>query len=242
MSLFRKQEKFYNKSFFQSVNTALEGVIHTLQSQRNMRLHFVVGFFVLVGGIYFDLNHIEIILLLFAITFVLVAEMVNTAIEYSSDIIAEEEYHPVIKVIKDISAGAVFVASVNAGLTGYLLVSNRVNLRGGRLLLRIKQSDWHITVITMLVCVGLVLLIKIIRKEKMLLKGGMPSGHTAVAFAVWMIVSLVTLNPLVSLLVLLLALLVARSRMHNGIHTKLEVMIGGVLGALAALLVFQILL
>lgn len=242
MNSLKKSEGFYNKSFVQSVSAALEGIIHTLQKERNMRAHFIIGFFVLIGGIYFDLSHIEIILLLFAISFVLVAEMLNTAIEYSADIMIKEEFHPLVKIVKDISAGAVFVSAVNAGLTGYLLIANRVNLRGGRLLLRIKQSPWHITLIALIVCVGLVLFIKVIRREKELLSGGMPSGHSAVAFAIWMIVSLVTMDPLVSILVFMLAVLIAVSRMRTGVHSVWEVVTGGVLGALAALLVFQVLL
>lgn len=224
------------------MSAALEGIVHTLQSQRSMRLHFIIGFFVLVGGIYFDLSYLEIILLLFAIAFVLVAEMVNTAIEYSADIAIKKEFHPSIKVIKDISAGAVFVASINAGLTGYILIANRVDLHTGKLLFRIRQSPWHITLIALLVSIGLVLLIKVSRKEKDLLRGGMPSGHSAVAFAIWMIVSLVTLNSLVSILVFLMAVIIARSRMAGGIHSAWEVVAGSVLGALAALLVFQVLL
>jgi len=234
-------ESFYNKSFIQSVSAALEGIIHTLQKERNMRVHFIIGFLVLIAGIYFDFNYIEIVLLLFAISFVLVAEMLNTAIEYSADIMIKEEFHPMVKVVKDISAGAVFVSAVNAGLTGYLLIAKRVNLRGGRLLFRIKQSPWHITLIALILCVGLVLLIKVVRREKELLRGGMPSGHSAVAFAVWMIVSLVTLDPLVSILVFMLAVLIAVSRMRTGVHSVWEVIAGGVLGALAALLVFQVL-
>ncbi len=241
MDFSKMSESFYNKSFIQSVSAALEGIIHTLQKERNMRVHFIIGFLVLIAGIYFDFNYIEIVLLLFAISFVLVAEMLNTAIEYSADIMIKEEFHPMVKVVKDISAGAVFVSAVNAGLTGYLLIAKRVNLRGGRLLFRIKQSPWHITLIALILCVGLVLLIKVVRREKELLRGGMPSGHSAVAFAVWMIVSLVTLDPLVSILVFMLAVLIAVSRMRTGVHSVWEVIAGGVLGALAALLVFQVL-
>lgn len=242
MNSSEKSENFCDKSFRKSVSAALEGIVHTLQSQRSMRLHFIVGFFVLLGGIYFDLSYMEVILLLFAIAFVLVAEMINTAIEYSADIAIKKEFHPLIKVIKDISAGAVFVASVNAGLTGYILIANRVDLHTGRLLFRIRQSPWHITLIALLVSIGCVLLIKVLRKEKDLLRGGMPSGHSAVAFAIWMIVSLVSLNALVSILVFLMAVAIARSRMAGGIHSVWEVVAGSVLGALAALLVFQVLL
>jgi diacylglycerol kinase (ATP) len=105
----------------------------------------------------------------------------------------------------------------------------------------IKQSPWHITFIILIVVIALVLAIKIIRREKDLLHGGMPSGHSAVAFAVWMVVTLVTSSPLVSLLVFLLAFIIARSRKVSGTHTIFEVTAGSAIGAAAALLIYQIL-
>ncbi|MBU0571401.1 MAG: diacylglycerol kinase [Candidatus Omnitrophica bacterium] len=229
-------------SFSESVNAALEGIVHTLQNERNMRVHFIAAFFVLIGGIYLNLDYVGIILLLFAISIVLIAEMFNTAIESLSDIVVKEQFHPIVKIIKDVSAGAVFVAALNAGLTGYMLVSGRINLYTGELLLRIRQSPGHVTLIALLVCVGLVVLIKVAGKAQHLLKGGMPSGHSAVAFAAWMAVWLLTSNSLVSILVFLMAGLIARSRMAHGTHSLWEVVAGSVLGALTMLFVFQILL
>jgi diacylglycerol kinase (ATP) len=221
------------------VNAALEGVVHTLQCERNMRIHFIIGFLVLIAGIYLNLTPEQFLLLCFAVAFVLVAEMFNTAIEHLADHVSEE-FHPVVKVVKDVSAGAVFVSAVNAAITGYILLGKRIGwgLEG---FFRIKQSPWHITLITLLVVVGIVILVKVMRREKFLLKGGMPSGHSAVAFAVWIVISLITMNALVSILVFLLAFLVAKSRMTNGVHSLWEVIAGSVLGMLTALLVFQLL-
>ncbi len=238
----RKRSKdFYSEGFIHSVNAALEGIVHALKSERNMRVHFLSGFLVLIAGIYFNLNFMEFMFLCFAVTFVLVAEMFNTAIEHAIDLISSD-YNPLAKISKDIAAGAVFVSSVNAVIVGYILIVRRVGERFGGIFLRIKQSPWHVTFITFLVVVGLVLAIKIIRREERLLRGGMPSGHSAVAFAVWVAVTVLTANALVSILVFLLALLIAKSRVGNGIHTLWEVVAGSVLGALISLLMFQILM
>lgn len=241
MKSHKKSDSFYNKGVGPSVNAALEGVVHTLKSERNMRVHFLAGFFVLILGVYLNLSGVEFMLLCFAVTFVLVAEMFNTAVEHAVDLI-EKEYHPVAKIIKDIAAGAVFVSSINAAIVGYLLIFRRVTL-GIRtdLFIRLKHSPWHVTLIALLIVVGLVLLIKIIRKEETLLRGGMPSGHSAVAFALWAIVSLVTANALVSILVFFMAMLIARSRMAVGVHTIGEIIFGSVLGSLVALIIFQLL-
>ncbi|MFQ5952701.1 MAG: diacylglycerol kinase, partial [Candidatus Omnitrophota bacterium] len=180
-------------------------------------------------------------LLCFAVMFVLFAEMVNTAIEYSIDLI-NDEFHPLAKVIKDIAAGAVFVSAINAAVIGYLLFVRRLQLAISKeFFFRIKQSPWHITLIALLVIIGIVILIKALRHEKSLLRGGMPSGHAAIAFSVWVIISLVTMNSLASVLTFVLAVFIARSRMANNVHTFWEVVAGSVVGALVTLLVFQIL-
>ena len=240
MSSYKKSGSFYNRGFIYSVNTALEGIVHTLRSERNMRLHFLVGFLVLIAGVYFNLSAVEFMLLCFAVTFVLVAEMFNTAVEHAIDLISDK-YHPLAKIIKDIAAGAVFVAAVNAAIVGYMLIKRRIGWSFDGAFLKIKQSPWHMTLIALLVVIGLVLFVKIWRKEEALLRGGMPSGHAAVAFAVWTVVSLVTGNALVSLLVFFLAVLIAKSRMTGGIHTLWQVIAGSILGTLIALFVFQLL-
>ncbi len=240
MNSYKKSGSSYSKGFIYSVNAALEGIVHTLKSERNMRLHFLMGFLVLIAGVYFNLSAVEFLLLCFAVTFVLVAEMFNTAVEHAIDFVSDQ-YHPLFKIIKDIAAGAVFVAAVNAAIVGYILVFKRIGWPFDGAFLKIKQSPWHVTLIALLIAIGLVLFIKVARREGSLLRGGMPSGHAAVAFAIWAAVSLITENALVSLLVFFLAVLIAKSRMAGKIHTLWQVIAGSVLGALTALLVFQLL-
>ncbi len=240
MHSLKKSVIFSKNSFIHSVNAALEGVVHALKSERNMRLHFFIGLVVLAAGIYFDFTAIEFMLLSFAVSFVLVSEMFNTVVEKSLDFISKD-YHPVAKVIKDISAGAVFVSAVNACIVGYLLLFKRVNWSIGESFHLIKQSSWHITLIVLLFVIGFVIFIKVMRGEKVLLKGGMPSGHSAFAFSVWVVISLMTENALVSFLVFFMAVLIARSRRINGIHTAGQVVAGSILGAVISLLVFQLL-
>lgn len=237
----KKSKKRFSSDFFRSVNVALDGIVHTLRHERNMRVHFIIGFLVLIAGVYLDLSSVEFMFLCFAVTFVLFAEMINTAVEYSIDLI-NDEYHPLAKVVKDIAAGAVFVSAVNAAIAGYILFVKRVQwVIRKDFFFRIKQSPWHVTLIAFLVIVGIVLFVKIKRHEKSLLRGGMPSGHTALAFAIWVVVSIITANALVCILVFFLALYIARSRVAYGVHTVWEVIAGGILGVLLTLLVFQFL-
>ena len=239
MRFSKKTGQWYGRGLWQSVNAALEGVVHTLRSERNMRRHFFVGFLVLITGIYFNLQAVEFMLLCFAVSFVLAAEMFNTAVEHGVDLISED-YHPIAKIIKDIAAGAVFISAVNAAIVGYILFFQRV-VRGWpeAAFLMVKQSSWHITMIALLVVTGLVLLIKMLGGRNQLLRGGMPSGHSALAFAVWVIASLTSADGMISFLVMIMAILIARTRV--GIHTVWEVIAGSALGALVALLMFQFL-
>ncbi|MFH1847283.1 MAG: diacylglycerol kinase [Candidatus Omnitrophota bacterium] len=240
MKFCEKSDNFHDKGFFYSVNAALEGVVHTLRFERNMRIHFLFGFIVLIGGVYFNFTAIEFMILCFAVTLVLVAELFNTVIEHAVDLI-KDEYHPTAKIVKDVAAGAVFVSSLNSLVVGYLLFFRRIGGSIGKAIFIVKQSPWHITLITLLVVIGLVLLIKIIRKERFLLRGGMPSGHSAVAFAIWMILTLFTESTLVCFLVFFLALFIARSRKVSGVHTSIEIVAGSLIGSIMALLIYQIL-
>ena len=70
-------------SLLDSFNYAFEGIIHVLRTQRNMRIHFVIAVIVLVVAVFADVTKLELIALLMAIAFVLVAEMINSAVSYT---------------------------------------------------------------------------------------------------------------------------------------------------------------
>jgi diacylglycerol kinase (ATP) len=105
-------------------NNAAEGVVHALRTQRNLWIHFTVAAAVLVAAIAFRVSRIELMVLLLAITFVLVAELVNTAIEATVDV-SSTSFDPMAKLAKDIAAGAVLVAALNAVAVAYLVFSVR---------------------------------------------------------------------------------------------------------------------
>ena len=75
------------------------------------------------------------------------------------------------------------------------------------------------------------------------LRGGLPSGHAALAFAGWMAATYVAGADhrfLISSIALIMALLVAQTRVESGIHSAIEVAYGALVGALATLAVFQV--
>ena len=226
----------------ESFNFALEGIIHVLRTQRNMRIHFAIAIGVLVAALAFDVSRLELIALLLAIAFVLIAEMVNTAIEAAVDV-ASTSFDPMAKLAKDIGAGAVLIAAVNAIAVGYLVFSGQVADESSRLLDKLSEAPAELTLVALVITTALVIAMKALSGRGSPLRGGWPSGHAAVAFAGWMAVTLVLDDTehrfLVSSLALIMALLVAQTRIEAGVHSTLEVASGGLLGALVTLVVFQ---
>ena len=230
-------------SLFQSFNFAAEGIVHAVRTQRNLWIHFAVAIAVLVAAIGFGATKLELAVLLIAITFVLVAELVNTAVEAAVDV-ASTEFSPTAKIAKDIAAGAVLVAALNAVAVGYLVFSGEVATRSSRFLTRLSDAPTELTLVALAVTVILVVAVKAYTGRGTLLRGGLPSGHAAVAFAGWMAVTMVLEGSprrfLVSSVTFIMAVLVAQTRVESGVHTASEVALGGVLGALVTLVLFQV--
>ena len=228
------------QNLVESFNSAIEGFIYVFRTQRNMRLHFIIGLGVILMGLFLNFSYLELIILCLTIAFVLFAEMFNTALEHTIDIV-KEDFHPLARIVKDISAGAVLLSAIAAIIVGYTLFATRLGVRLEDNIMKIQQSSWHITFIILIVILALVVLSKILLHSGTPLRGGMPSGHSAVAFSIWTILSLLYPKSIVVFLVFLLAFLVARSRVRDNVHSFLEVFSGSALGILVTLLIFQLL-
>jgi diacylglycerol kinase (ATP) len=197
---------------------------------------------VLVAGLAIGVSKLELIALLLAIAFVFITEMINSALEQAVDV-ATTSFDPLAKLAKDIAAGAVLIATVNAIAIGYLVFSGEISDRSSRLLERLRDAPAQLTLIALVVTVIAVIAAKAYTGRGRPLRGGLPSGHAAVAFAGWMAATLVIGNShrfLISSLTFIMALLVAQTRVEAGIHSTLEVTYGGFLGALVTLTVFQL--
>jgi diacylglycerol kinase (ATP) len=170
---------------FDSFNNAAEGIVHALRTQRNMRIHLAIATIVIVVALIVNVTKIELIALLISITFVLIAEMINTAVEAAIDI-ATTSFDPMAKLAKDIAAGAVLIASVNALAVGYLVFAGKVADRSAHLLDRLREAPAELTLVALVLTVIVVLATKAYTGRGTPLRGGLPSGHAALAFAGWM--------------------------------------------------------
>ena len=203
-----------------SFNYAFEGIIYVVRTQRNMRIHFLVALAVLPLGVAARGDpdrdagadaggrvrpH---------------AEMVNTALEKTIDV-ATTRSTRVARAAKDIAAGAVLVAAVNAALRRLPGVRPAPrSIPAGARSTPCGDSPVHLTVIAIAVVILLVIAIKAQFGRGTPLRGGLPSGHAAVAFGGWAAVTFVTQRyenqVLVSTLVFMMALLVAQTRVEAG--------------------------
>ena len=227
---------------FESFNFAFEGIIHVLRTQRNMRIHFAIAVAVLVFALIVDVTKLELIALLISIAFVLIAEMLNSAVEAAIDI-ATTEFDPMAKLAKDVAAGAVLIASTNALVVGYLVFAGKVADRSSHLPDRLRHQPAELTLVALVLTVIIVVATKAYTGRGTPLRGGLPSGHAALAFAGWMAATYVAGADhrfLISSIALIMALLVAQTRVESGIHSAIEVTYGALVGALSALAVFQV--
>jgi diacylglycerol kinase (ATP) len=227
-----------------SFDHAYRGLIYAVRTQRNMRFHVVAAAVVLVGSLFLGVSKLELAVLVLVIMFVFVTEMFNTALEFAVDLVTKE-YHPLAKLSKDVSAGAVLVSSVGAVLVGYLILVDNLGPLSLETLDTIRRQPAHLTLVALAVVVLLVLLGKALTHSPGSLAGGMPSGHAAVAFGGWIAASFVAADGryggLVSAITLLMALLVSQSRVESGTHTLSQVAMGAVVGVLVTVAAFQLL-
>ena len=224
----------------ESFNAAIEGFIYVMKTQRNMRVHFLIALFVILLGVYLNFCLVHMLILCVTITFVLIAEMVNTAVELLVDMV-QTEFHPIARIIKDVSAGAVLLSSINAAIVGYGLFSKNTSLvRIEEGVTWLRQSPWHLTLISIVIVLGIVVLGKVVFHKGTPMRGGMPSGHSAFAFSLWTAVAFLTNNTIVIILTFVLAFLIARHRVKDSIHNIWEVLAGSILGVLVTTLIFQL--
>lgn len=224
-----------------SFNAAIEGFLYVIKTQRNMRIHFLLALLVLLSGIYLNFTRAELMILCMAVALVLITEMINTAIEMVLNKVAGS-YTQWVKTVKDISAGAVLVSAINAVIVAYFLFFNNFvfqELKRG--MDKMSQSNWHISFFILIVLLGIVIAGKTIFQKGRPLRGGMPSGHSAVAFSVWTLVALISQSPLLVFAVLLLALMIAQSRIGRHYHTFWEVFVGSAIGVVVTVMIYRML-
>ena len=232
------KEKKKRQGLVQAFNAAIEGILYTFKSERNMKIHYLLAVIVLIASLFFDLSKVEMILLIFAISLVVISEMFNTAIEKTIDMVTDT-YHPLAKIAKDVAAGGVLIAALNSVVVGYIIFYDKLTDISDSLIYTIRQSELHVTLICIVLVLIAVVVVKALTSTGTPLKGGMPSGHAALSFAMATGITLIATGLVPSTLAYLMAVLVAQSRIEGKIHTFWETVAGALLGVLIGLVVYQ---
>lgn len=229
-------------SLIDSFNYAFQGVIYAVRTQRNMRVHLIAAVAVLIAAVAIGVDRMEMIALIIAVAFVLIAEMVNSAVEGAIDV-ATTSFDPMAKLAKDMAAGAVLISTITAAAVGFLVFSERIADPSTHLIDRLEEANVYVTMVALIVTIMVVIATKALTHRGTPLRGGLPSGHAAIAFACWMALTLLVTGVehrfLISSIGLLMAVLVAQTRIEAGFHSALEVTYGAMIGTLVTLSLFQ---
>lgn len=227
------------RKLIDSFNYAISGLIYALKTQRNMKIHFIIGSIVIITSLFMDFSRIELIILFFTICLVIITEMINTAIEATVDLYTKT-YHPLARIAKNVAAGTVLIASVNSIIVAYVLFFNRINPVAKNILNRVQQSPGHLTFVSLVLVIVVVIAVKSKFSVGSYMVGGMPSGHSAISFSISTAIALISEDVLVASMAFLLAFLISQSRIEGRIHTPFEVIVGGIIGTLITILIFQL--
>ncbi len=114
-----------NKNLFESFRTAFQGIWHTFMNERNMIIHLATAAMVILLSIWLKVDKIEMTVLCLTIAMVICFELINTAMEVMVNIIVDV-YHPKAKIIKDVSAGAVFVSAIFSIAIGIIILGDKL--------------------------------------------------------------------------------------------------------------------
>lgn len=206
-----------------------------------MRFHFITLVAVLLAGLLLGLENRDMLVLVFAITLVIVAEMFNTAVEAVVDMITES-YNPAAKTAKDVAAGAVLLAAGNAVIAGVLIFCDQARLRDiqNKILTNAAPNVAGIIVMGIVLLTLVVIISKLLSNTGSPWHGGIISGHSAIGFLFAMIIFFTAQNIVVAVLAILLAVLVAQSRVEAGVHSLREVVLGAVLAILLTSMVYKV--
>jgi len=114
-----------SRNFWESLGFAVDGILYSFRTQRNIRIHSFFALGIIVASGFFHVSSLELIVLIMTILMVISLEIVNTAIETVVDMYTDE-YLPLAKIAKNVAAGAVLLASLGAVIIGGVIFGPKV--------------------------------------------------------------------------------------------------------------------
>lgn len=244
----KNDEKLKNGNFIDACNNAVNGLIYATTTQSNIKKQLFIAVCVLVLSLFYKLETTQFLCLTFAVFLVIFAEMINTAIETVVDLYTDK-YHPKAKIAKDVGAGAVLLMAINSVIVAYFIFLNETSIGdiSNTIFQSMVSSPKHLVFVSIILTIIAILVFKAIgnknnyndkNKIKVLNKKFIPSGQTALAFAILTSIWINTQNFLIFALALMLSLMVFENRVESKIHSIAESVFGSFMGILIVLLVY----
>lgn len=227
------------KKLIDSFNYAIEGIIYSVRTQRNMKIHMVIAILALLACFFCNVSRMELLVVILTIAMVIAAEMINTAVESAVDA-TTNYYHPLVKIAKNVAAGAVLVTAINAVIVGYIIFYDKLMGISLKLLFMFKSTSPHKIFFIMIIMCIVTVIVKAVYGEGTPLRGGMPSGHSVLSFSLATIITLIADRPVIMVLSYGIAFMVAQSRVDAEVHSVWEVFIGAAMGILLTMLLYSI--
>ncbi len=236
-----KKEREHDRKMVDSFNYAIEGTIEAIRNEKHMKFHIFSSILVLILAILTNASKVEIMILSLTISFVFITELLNTSVEAIVDLISPKR-HILAKLAKDVAAGAVLIAAINALCVLYLMFYDKLaNIFDVHVqMTRIASRMGNVVVLILVLTSVIVITLKALFKKGTPLEGGMPSGHSAIAFSIFAMVIFITPDIKVIVLAFLMAALVAQSRVKSQIHSIREVLAGGIIGFFISFIIMLI--
>lgn len=103
-----------------SFKHAFDGLLVAFREQPNLKIHLGVTGLVILLGLWLSVSSIEWMILIFTISLVLIAEMMNTTVEAVTDLLTEK-WHLKARIAKDVGAGMVLLSAFFAGVIGLMI-------------------------------------------------------------------------------------------------------------------------
>ncbi len=117
---------FKNQSFSQSMSNALRGIRVSIGSERNIKMQLMIMLLLMILGFILKFSIMDWSIIILTSVVVLAVEMINTAIEFTIDMVCQGKYHPLAKDAKDIAAGAVLMISIGAVIIGAIIILPKI--------------------------------------------------------------------------------------------------------------------
>jgi len=114
-----------NKNLIDALKNSINGILYAIKTQTNVKIHLAALIIVIVASVFFKLDKIEVLFVTFSCGLVFVAEMLNTAIEATVDLYTKE-YNEKAKIAKDVGAGAVIMAVINALVVAFVVFFEKI--------------------------------------------------------------------------------------------------------------------